>query len=345
MLAHAAEIWNTRQRWGTVALVGVALFAAIAICVPNLLRMQLPKQEMSQAQAAAYLSGTAGGSSRDRIETRNGAAMIAALPASEGVVGGVPGGAMGAKLGGVQASAAENRKIVRTGYLDLVVSSPMDALSSAQAIAQKFGGYVASSEVSGSAGRQQSASVVIWVPAAQFDAAQNELRGLAKHVDSERTNASDVTVQYVDTESALRNYRAEEARYLEIMKRAVTVKDTLAVSEKLGDVRGRIDATESEFRALSHQVEMTSIAVNLLSEPVASSGLNWRPAYRVKEAGRMGLEAIADFVSSATEFVFQIPAILLWAASIFFAIKIGWFVLKRAVKSFGWGQKASSLLT
>ena len=46
------------------------------------------------------------------------------------------------------------------------------------------------------------------------------------------------------------------------MKRAVTVKDTLASAE-VADVRGKTDATESEFRALTHQVEMTSIAVNL----------------------------------------------------------------------------------
>ena len=341
MLAYAEEIWNTRQRWGTAALVGVAILAAIVISVPNLLRTHLPARQMTGEQTLAYGSG-AGGGSRDRLVTRNGAATIAALPTSDGVVGGVPGGGMGAGVGGARPNAADGRKIVRTGYLDLVVSSPVDALSSAQAIAQKLDGYVATSEVSGSAGRQQSASAVIWVPATQFDAARNELRGLARHVDSERTNASDVTMQYVDTESALRNYRAEEARYLEIMKRAVTVKDTLAVSEKLADVRGRIDATESEFRALTHQVEMTSIAVNLLSEPVASSGLNWRPAYRVKEAARMGLEALADFVSSATEFVFQIPAILLWAASIFFAIKIGWLVLKRAVKSFGWAKRSAS---
>ena len=345
MFSHPAEIWNTRQRWATVVLVSGAILTAVVICIPNVWRGQLPKHEMAEGQSKAYVSGAAGGDSRDRLVTRNGAAMIAAIPASEGVVGGVPGGTMGAEIGGVRASAADARKIVRTGYLDLVVSSPVDALSSAQAIAQNRGGYIASSELSGSAGRQQSASVVLWVPATQFDAARNELRGLAKHVDSERTNASDVTMQYVDTESALRNYRAEEARYLEIMKRAATVKDTLAVSEKLADVRGRIDTTESEFRALSHQVEMTSIAVNLLSEPVASSGLNWRPAYRVKEAARMGLEAIADFVSSATEFVFQIPAILLWAASIFFAIKIGWFVLKRAVKSFGWAPKPSTSAT
>jgi hypothetical protein len=55
----------------------------------------------------------------------------------------------------------------------------------------------------------------------------------------------------------------------------------------------------------------------------------------------MGLEPIADFVSWATGFVFQPPAILLWAASIFFAIKIGWYAPKRLVKSFGWAPKAS----
>jgi hypothetical protein len=80
-----------RQRWATVALVSGAILTAVVICIPNIWRTQLPKHEMAVGQSAAYVSG-AGGGAGDRLVTRNGPAKMAALPVSEGVVGGVPGG-------------------------------------------------------------------------------------------------------------------------------------------------------------------------------------------------------------------------------------------------------------
>lgn len=60
---------------------------------------------------------------------------------------------------------------------------------------------------------------------------------MAVKVNSEKTDAQDVTKQYVDLEARIRNLRAQEAQYLEIMRSAKKVQDMLDVSEKLSEVR------------------------------------------------------------------------------------------------------------
>ncbi|HMK30580.1 MAG TPA: DUF4349 domain-containing protein [Terriglobales bacterium] len=256
-----------------------------------------------------------------------------------GVVGGVPGGVPSGKADALHAEntsiarSAADRKVVRSGYLDLMVASPVEAIDQVHAIAERFGGYVTSSHVGG-VKEQQAGSITIRVPADRFDAVRSEIRKLARRVESESTTANDVTVQYVDTEATLRNYRAEEASYLEIMKRAGRVKDILEVAEKLSDVRGRIETLEAEFRTLSNQVETTAISVNLHMLPLTQAAwLNWRPVHRLTESLRQGLESVADFFAFVTEVGFQIPAVLLWVGSIVLVIRVGWVLLRRFMKS------------
>jgi hypothetical protein len=74
---------------------------------------------------------------------------------------------------------------------------------------------------------------------------------VAARVDREEIKSEDVTRQYVDIDARLRNMRAEEERYLEILKRAATVKDTLDVTQHLADVRGRIEQAQGEMNLLT----------------------------------------------------------------------------------------------
>ena len=77
------------------------------------------------------------------------------------------------------------------------------------------------------------------------------IRKLGLRVENEKIAAEDVTRQYVDQDASIRNLRAEEAQYLTILKRATTVKDMLAVTENLSEVRGQIEQQQAEFNALS----------------------------------------------------------------------------------------------
>jgi hypothetical protein len=180
------------------------------------------------------------------------------------------------------------------------------------------------------------------IPSEHFEEARAEIRRLGLHVDSERVEAEDVTLQYVDLDARLKNLRNEEAQYLSIMRRANTVKDTLEVSEKLSEVRGQIEERQAEFQALSKQVETVAISVSLRTEADARVlGLNWRPLYQLKVAMREGLNSLGNYAAAMAGFLFMLPAILLWLTTILLSAAAGWRILRWASRVFfGWPQSS-----
>ncbi len=228
----------------------------------------------------------------------------------------------------------DDRKIVKEGRLQVIVRNPAESSEKLRAIAQSFGGYVAGMDFEQNE-KEQGAGVALRLPEAQFDDARAEIKKLAVRVVGETVEAADVTEEYVDLDSALRNYRAEEEQYLLILRRADKVKDILEVSKQLADVRGRIEKATGHLRLLSHQVAMSSIHVNLRSESEAElMGLQWRPFYRTRVAFRNGLQSVANYADFALAVVMKLPAILLWAISIVLALKYGWRLLVRL-----WGTR------
>jgi hypothetical protein len=256
----------------------------------------------------------------------------------KGVVGGVPvDRAVVARAslmtfsgggGGGEEGTSVDRKLVRTATLGLIVKTPAESAEKIIQLAQAAGGFLVISNVNGGADAT-SASLTLRVPAAKFDEVRAQIRKLGVRAESESIEAQDVTKQYVDQEARLRNLRAQEQQYLGILRKAVTVKDTLEVSDKLNEVRGAIEERQAEFEALSKQVETVAINVTLRAEADAQVfGLNWRPLYQLKMAAREGLDGLGDYASSMSTFVFYLPTILLWLFTIFAGAAIGWRILR-----------------
>ena len=184
--------------------------------------------------------------------------------------------------------------MVRTDTLDLVVKTPAESAEKIRQLADRVGGFVETSQVSGEQDAT-NASLTIHVPTARFEEVRAEIRQLGLRVENERLDAQDVTKQYVDQEARLRNLRAEEAQYLSILKRAANVSDTLEVSDKLNEVRGEIEQQQAEFDALSKQVDTVAITVSLRAEAETQVfGLHWRPLYQLKQAAHDGLTGLGD---------------------------------------------------
>ena len=126
------------------------------------------------------------------------------------------------------------------------------------------------------------------------------------------------------------------------MKRAVSVKDTLEVSEKLSEVRGQIEQQQAEFNALSKQVETVAISMSLHTEAdVSVFGLNWKPLYQLKMSARDGVLALSTYVAAMAAFLFYLPAMLLWLATILAGAVVGWRVLKWTGRFFFGAPKAA----
>jgi uncharacterized protein DUF4349 len=319
-MSSIAESLNKRGNAGWIALAGTAALIMVAVSLTNLMRSRTSADKYPANQAyelslpRPVAEDEAVRSYQARIRSAPQASISTALAEPTAVKAG--------------ADSAMNRKMVRTGSMDLVVQKPAQTAEKIRELAEGLGGFLASSQVNGTPDAG-AASVTICVPAARFEEARAEIRKLGLRVESEKVEAQDVTRKYVDEGANLRNLRAEEAQYLLILKQAHTVKDTLEVSDKLGEVRGQIEQQQAEFDALSKQIESVAITVSLRAEAEAQVfGLNWRPLYQMKLALRDGLDAMAAYVGAMTSFVFYLPAVLLWLGTIVGGVAVGWKVFR-----------------
>jgi len=224
----------------------------------------------------------------------------------------------------------EDRKTIRTASLDVIANNPRDVSEQIRQIAERVGGFVEKSETYGEA-VSSAATLVIRVPVDKFQQVREQIHQLGIRVQSENIQAEDVTKQYVDQAARLRNLRAEEGQYLGILKSSRTVKDTLEVTEKLDGVRGEIEQQQAEFAALSKQVETVALSISLRAEADTQVfGLHWRPLYQLKLSARQGLESLGDYAATMLSFLFYLPSILLWLATILIGAALGWRILRWA---------------
>ena len=142
-----------------------------------------------------------------------------------------------------------DRKIVKNGNMTLEVNDITAAMTGVAAVAKGLNGYVVSSNKSGDQDITYG-QISIRVPSDRFDEAFDKLRKLAVNVPNESTNSQDVTEQYTDLQTQLRNLEATEAQYLEILKKAEKVEDILAVQRELSNVRGQIEQIKGAYNIL-----------------------------------------------------------------------------------------------
>ena len=177
--------------------------------------------------------------------------------------------------GAASSSSVLGRTIIRNGYVALQVESVGQAFEAAQALASTHGGYVADSSFSGDLGDRDEddeerftyASLTLRIPADRYDRVVTDLRSLALRVISISTNTRDVTGEVTDLESDLRNLRAVEAQYLELLGRASEVGDVVLVHDRLTQTRGQIERIQGSLALLQSLADLSTLHVELQSRP------------------------------------------------------------------------------
>ena len=156
----------------------------------------------------------------------------------------------GQQVQGAQSGqAAAERLVIRTATVRALVQDVNVAETRVRELAEGRGGFVLSSEASGE-DNQRTATVSFKVPAERFDEALSEVGKLALKVDSLRVEGQDVTDEYVDLESRLRNLRAVETRLLQFLNDANRTEDALAVNAQLTDIQGQIEQAQGRIAYL-----------------------------------------------------------------------------------------------
>jgi hypothetical protein len=184
------------------------------------------------------------------------AAPSAAAPAPPAT--GVGGGAT--EGGQDFVDQASGPLIIRTGSLGLEVKDLDNALLQARGKIVGLGGYVSDSERSNQ-GDQSTALITYRIPAARWDEALDDLRGVSSRVVSEDTKAQDVTGTILDLGARIDNLKATERALQAIMAQATKISDVLDVQNQLTTVRGQIEELSTQQAHLNDQAAMGTLAV------------------------------------------------------------------------------------
>lgn len=155
---------------------------------------------------------------------------------------------------------ALQQRIIKSAQIriDLEKGTFADSFQQASLVAARNGGYVASSATNES--KLRSGSLVLRVPAGQFEATLADLKALGK-LRSEQVSGQDVTGQVVDLQARLRNWQAQETVLLRLMRRSASIDDSIKVQRQLQDVQLNIEEIRGQLRVLSDQADLSTITV------------------------------------------------------------------------------------
>ena len=152
--------------------------------------------------------------------------------------------------------------IIKNGEMSLVVEDVGIAVDRVTQIAIDNGGYVLSSQ-SWNTGENVGATLTIAVQAASFETALRRLREIAVEVRTESATGQDVSAEYVDLESRLRNLEATRDRVRTFLDQAGDVEEALSVNDELSSIEAEIEQVKGRMNYLTGRAAFSTITVDL----------------------------------------------------------------------------------
>jgi len=235
------------------------------------------------------------------------------------------------------APASAERLVIQNASLTIVVPDPSARVDAIAALAAELGGFVVSSNVYQSTFGEarilaDQASVVIRVPADDLPEALRRIKEGASEVRNESISGQDVTAEYTDLESRLRNLEAAEASLREIMASATRTEDVMLVFNQLTQVRGEIEIIRGQMRYYEESTRFSAISVDVLPD-VADQPLqigSWRPEGTAKDALEDLVRALQDLGDLLIRFgICGVPFLLIFGLPAWLVIRA---ILRRRAK-------------
>ncbi len=228
-----------------------------------------------------------------------------------------------------QTDIPQQRLIIRTADMSLVVTDTADAMKRIAAMAEQNGGWVVSSNVFQYDENAMSGNITIRVPAEGFNSALEALQAMAVAVQNINTSGQDVTEEYVDLSSRLANLEATADRVRGFLDETKNVEEALAVNQELSRLEEEIEVIKGRMKYLSESAAFSTISVQLtpdvLAQPIETGG--WQPLIVLREAIETLVAALQSLINLLIWLVIVIaPLLLLVLLPVALVI---WFVRRR----------------
>jgi len=212
----------------------------------------------------------------------------------------------------------QQRMVIKNADLTIVVKDPAVKMQAISKMTTTMGGFVVSSTMDETVAPDDTkvpeGSMVVRIPAGRLDEALKDIKADAVDVQNETQTGQDVTKEYTDQQSQLKNLEATEQQLTLIMQKADKTEDVLAVFNQLTDIRGQIEVAKGQIQYYEQSAALSAVSVRLIAEktiqPIKIAG--WEPQGQVRDA----VQALIDFFQNFVTFLIWLVILYIPAAAI-----------------------------
>ena len=152
------------------------------------------------------------------------------------------------------------RKLIKEGQVEF---ETYDIISTRKLIfesIEKYKGYTSSDQEYNSFGRISN-TIIIRVPAKNFDQLLSDATKGVKKFDNKNIEVKDVTEEFLDVQARLKTKKELEIRYLELLKKTNSVTEILEVENQIGLLRSEIESIEGRLKYLESKVSLSTLTM------------------------------------------------------------------------------------
>ncbi len=187
-----------------------------------------------------------------------------------------------------------SQKIIKTAEIAFQVESYKESRKKILELVKKNNALV-SVEKETNDGYRISNDMVIRVLSESFDNLVDEITSCSIYLESKNINAEDVTEEYVDISARLKTKKETENQYLEILKKARSIDEILAVQSKLQEIREEIESSQGRLKYLDNRAQYSTINLKFYEKLPNTVQPDDSFGYRVKKAIGTGWQGLVGF--------------------------------------------------
>jgi len=311
--------------WLTLAFLVFLLSGCAPAAAPN--------QSFTSEMPGVQKSDSAG------VMSAAPAAPMPAAPMTESV------NSAGVPTGGQQSSV--DQLIIQNANVSIAVVDPAKSMDEIIKMTDEMKGFVVNSNIFKTRNENgldlPEAHLTIRVPAEQLTSAMEKIKSLVPDqntdVLSETRSGQNVTKEYTDLKSRLKNLEEAEAQLREIMASATRTEDVMSVFNQLTQVREQIEVIKGQMKYYEESAAMSAIDITVRSKasvaPLSIGG--WQPGGVARDAIQSLINALKFFANAGIWIIlFLLPVLILLFIPIWII-----FVIIRAIVRRNKAKKAA----
>ncbi|AEL25544.1 DUF4349 domain-containing protein [Cyclobacterium marinum] len=158
-----------------------------------------------------------------------------------------------------------SKKTIKTGGINFQSQDIVEDYQTIRELLPRYDAYIEHENQSRTKERI-SYQLTIRVPSTVYDSLFVTFSTIGHRLENKYSSIKDVTENYYDLSTRIKNDKLLEKRYLKILESATEIKDILEIENKLNQIRTDIENLQGQFNYLSKQVSLSTISLSFYEE-------------------------------------------------------------------------------